>query len=236
MENVSTKDTRERHIRTGRYLKDIIFAANDGIITTFAVVAATVGGSLSPAVILIVGFANLFADGFSMATGNYLGTKSEKDFYKKEEAIEWDEIARIPEDERREIHDILEKKGYRGDALEQLTGLIVSNEQFWIDFMMQEELGLSNPGDESPVKNGTITFFAFVSAGIIPLLPYIFFGSNASFLTAAISTGIALFLVGASRRFFSSASWLLLGLEMLMIGGAAAAIAYGIGFALKSLL
>ena len=236
MENISIQDMRERHIRTGRYLKDVIFAANDGIITTFAVVAATVGGALSPAVILIVGFANLFADGFSMATGNYLGTKSEKDFYKKEECIEKYEVAHIPEDERQEIREILEKKGYRGDALEQLTGLIVSNEQFWVDFMMQEELGLSNPGDESPVKNAAITFFSFVVAGVIPLLPYIFFGKDASFLTAAISTGSALFIIGASRRFFSNTSWFLLGLEMLGIGGAAAAIAYGIGFTLKSLI
>ncbi|MFY9463123.1 MAG: VIT1/CCC1 transporter family protein, partial [Candidatus Sungiibacteriota bacterium] len=82
----------EQHIRAGRYLKDVVYAANDGMVTTFAVVAATIGGALSPATILIVGLANLFADGFSMASGNFLGTRSEQEFYKKEEAEEWEEV------------------------------------------------------------------------------------------------------------------------------------------------
>ena len=234
--NVLPENARERHIRTGRYLKDIIFAANDGIITTFAVVAATVGGALSPAVILIVGFANLFADGFSMATGNYLGTKSEQDFYRKEEAEEYREVKDIPEQERQEIKDILSHKGYQGQELEQMTGLICSNEKFWVEFMMLEELKLSNPGGESAAKNAFITFVSFVCAGIIPLLPYLFFGTTASFFSAAIFTGAALFSVGALRAFFSRASWMFLGFEMLAIGGVAAGIAYGIGFAIRALV
>lgn len=229
----SPKD-REAHIRTGRYLKDVVFAANDGIITTFAVVAATVGGSLSPSVILIVGLANMLADGFSMATGNYLGTKSAIDFYKKEEAVEREEVKRIPEDEKQEVREILERKGYRGEDLERMTALIVSREQFWIDFMMAEEIGLSSPESELPLTNSIVTFVSFVSAGIIPLLPYIIFGRTASFLVAALCTGAALFCVGASRSFFSRASWIFLGFEMLLAGGAAAGIAYGVGFAIRA--
>lgn len=229
-------EAREAHIRTGRYLKDVVFAANDGIITTFAVVAATVGGALSPAVILIVGLANILADGFSMATGNYLGTKSAIDFYKKEEAVEREEVGRIPEEEKREVREILERKGYRGEDLERMTSLITSNEQFWIDFMMVEELGLSNLEGESPLMNGAVTFVSFVSAGMIPLLPYIVFGEQASFLIACATTGAALFCVGALRSFFSRASWMLLGLEMLSLGGVAAGIAYGVGFAIRGFL
>lgn len=228
--------TRERHIRTGRYLKDIIFAANDGIITTFAVVAATVGGALSPATILIVGIANLFADGFSMATGNYLGTKSEIDFYKKEEAEEYREVKETPEKEREEIREILSAKGYAGAELEQMTVLVCSNEKFWVDFMMREELNLNDPTGESPFVNGAITFFSFVGVGVIPLLPYLLFGGNASFFSAAACTGTALFAVGAVRHFFSRTPWFVLGLEMLAVGGTAAGIAYGIGFAIKIMM
>lgn len=231
-----TENARERHIQTGRYLKDIIFGANDGIITTFAVVAATVGGGLSPATILIIGFANLFADGFSMATGNYLGTKSEQDFYKKEEAEEYREVKDTPEREREEIRDILSAKGYVGADVEQMTALICSNEKFWVDFMMAEELKLNNPADESPLANGIITLVAFVGAGLVPLLPYLVFGVNASFLSAVLFTGAALFVIGAMRHFFSRASWFVLGMEMLAIGGTAAGIAYGIGFAIKTLV
>lgn len=236
MREQQPQNAREQHIQTGRYLKDVIFAANDGIITTFAVVAATVGGALSPTVILIVGFANVFADGFSMATGNYLGTKSEMDFYKKEEEEEYREVKEIPEKERQEVRDILAAKGYVGVPLDQMTALISSNEKFWVDFMMREELNLNNPESYSPLVNGAVTFFSFVGAGVIPLLPYLLFGGNASFFSAAACTAVALFAVGAMRHFFSRASWLVLGIEMLAVGGTAAGIAYGIGFAIKTLV
>ena len=225
--------TREKHIRAGRYLKDMIYAANDGIVTTFAVVAATVGGSLSPAIILIVGIANLFADGFSMASGNYLGTRSERDFYKKEEEEERLEVNERPDQEVREVQEILAVKGYTGKDLEDMTRLITSRKEYWIRFMMLEELDLHAQEDESPFRSGTVTFVSFVIAGAIPLLPYVFYGSRASFRSAAISTGAALFVVGALRAYFSRQSWLFLGLEMLFVGGSAAGIAYGIGFAIR---
>lgn len=236
MENSVSQKSRERHIRFGRYLKDVVYAANDGIVTTFAVVAATVGGSLSPATILIVGIANLFADGFSMASGNYLGMRSERDLYAREEAEEKREVKQIPDEERREVREILAKRGYTGSDLEEMTRLITSREEYWIRFMMQEELKLHNPEYESPVRSGGVTFVSFVSAGTVPLLPYVFFGTEASFLLAAASTGAALFIVGALRTWFSSQSWALLGLEMLLVGGSAAAIAYGIGFALRAVI
>ena len=226
---------REEHIRIGRYLKDIVFAANDGIVTTFAVVAATVGGALDPATILVVGIANLFADGFSMASGNYLGTRSERDFYGKEEMREREEVMEKPAEEQAEVRQILSAKGYHGAKLEEMTRLIASNEDYWIRFMMHEELDLHISKEESPLKNGLITFLSFVVAGSIPLLPYVLFGSGASFLSAAASACAALFAVGALRAYFSRQSWALLGLEMLAVGGSAAGIAYVIGFALRSL-
>lgn len=235
-EFLSSSRTREDHIRTGRYLKDVIYAANDGIVTTFAVVAATVGGSLSPATILIVGIANLFADGLSMAGGNYLGTRSEKDFYDKEALEEKKEIKIIPEQEKQEIRDILAAKGYSGADLDQLVLLIASNEQFWVDFMMQEELNLYIPDTESALKNAVITFFSFAAAGSIPLLPYLVYSHGASFMITSVVSGIALFGIGAARAYFSQRSWVMLGLEMFVVGGSSAAIAYGIGFFLNALI
>jgi len=236
MEQATTLDIRERHIVTGRYLKDIVFAANDGIVTTFAVVAGTVGADLSLAVILIIGFSSMIADGFSMAGGNFLGTRSEKDFYRKEEQEEYREIKEIPERERQEVRDILIEKGYSGVELEQMVALISGNEKFWVEFMMLEELKLYSPEDESPSRNAAITFASFVIAGAIPLIPYVVFGQRASFLTASIFSGAALFVVGALRAYFSPRSAFALGLEMLVVGGIAAAIAYGIGFMLQALI
>lgn len=230
------QNPHERHIRVGRYLKDVVYAANDGIITTFAVVAATVGGGLAPATILILGMANLFADGFSMATGNYLGTKSDQDFYKKEEAEEWEEVRERPEDERAEVRTILTAKGFTDRDLEDLLRLMTSRKQFWIDFMMHEELQLHAPKGESAVRSSVVTFMAFIIAGSIPLLPYILFGEGASFAVVSGATATTLFIVGSLRAYFSKQSWVLLGLQMLVIGGAAAAIAYAIGAAIRSVV
>lgn len=223
----------ERHIRIGRHLKDAVYGANDGVITTFAVVAATVGGGLSAATILIIGIANLFADGFSMATGNYLGTRSEQDFYKKEEAEEWDEVRNAPEEERAEVRAILAAKGYAGKDLDDLLRLITSREQFWIDFMMREELHLYAPENESAIRSALVTFVTFILAGSIPLLPYLMFRGEASFAAVSAATGIALFVIGSLRAYFSKDSWLYLGFEMLMAGGLAAGIAYGVGTAIR---
>jgi len=203
MDGFSNQGTREKHIRIGRYLKDAIYAANDGIVTTFAVVAATVGGALSPATILIVGIANLFADGFSMASSNYLGSRSENDFYAREEAEERREIEEKPGEERAEIRGILSRKGYEGQDLDLLLELVVSKEQMWLDLMMGEELGLHKSGSVSPRHSAVLTLVSFVIAGSIPLLPYLILGKSASFILAAASTGAALFGVGAARSWFS---------------------------------
>lgn len=226
----------ERHIRIGRHLKDVVYGADDGIITTFAVVAATVGGGLSPATILIVGIANLLADGFSMATGNYLGTKSEQDFYKKEEAEEWEEVRNSPDEERAEVRAILAAKGYEGKDLDDLLRLITSREQFWIDFMMREELQLYAPKDESAMRSALVTLCAFVAAGSIPLLPYLVFRTATSFLMVSAATGLALFVIGSLRAYFSKEPWWLLGFGMLGAGGFAAAIAYGAGAVIRILI
>lgn len=224
---------RERHVVLGHYLRDIVFAANDGIITTFAVVAGVVGAALSSKIILIIGFASLLADGFSMATGNYLGTKSEKELYQKEEALEKEEIENLREKELEEIREILFKKGYQSSNLESMVRLISSNKQYWVDFMMHEELGLFLPEVDSPIRHAAATFIAFITVGAIPLFPYLILSGNQALVASAAFSGLTLFAVGALRKFFSQRSWLKSGLEMLLMGGFTAGIAYLIGYLLK---
>lgn len=226
---------RKRHIRIGRYLKDVVFAANDGVVTTFAVVAGTVGASLSPAIVIILGIANLFADGISMAAGNYLGTKSEMQFYQREREIEEHEIDTVPEDERTEVLDIVRDMGYGEPDAKQLTGLITSNRAFWLDTMMHKELGLFAPDGESPIKNALATFVSFAVAGFMPLIPYIF-GIHATFSISIAITAITLFITGALRSYFSDKSWVVLGMETLAVGGCAAAVAYAVGLLLRHLV
>lgn len=223
--------------KIGEFLKDAVYAANDGIVTTFAVVAGVVGASLDPLIILILGFANLFADGISMASGNYLGSKSENDLYAAERAKNRKILLNNREEYKNRVARFLKEKGYTDEVVGGLAELMTQNEEFALDFVLHEEMGLAEQEESKPMKGALVTVFSFMIAGLIPLLPYIFFAdSQNAFLFAVIFTAIALFLVGAARAFFIQNSWHKSGFEMLLIGGIAAAVAYGIGFIVSSLV
>ena len=223
--------------KIGEFLKDAVYAANDGIITTFAVVAGVVGAALDPVVILVLGFANLFADGISMASGNYLGTKSEKDLYSKERAHNQRLLGENKAAYKERIVKFLRNKGYGEQDLGGLAELITHNEKFALDFIMHEEMGLVEQEEARPAKGALVTFLAFMLAGLVPLVPYIFFTASANtFLYASMFTGIALFGIGAARAAFTEKSWISSGLEMFFVGGMAAVVAYGIGFGISSVV
>ncbi len=227
---------RYHHAGRGSYLRNMVYGANDGIVTTFAVVAGVAGAALSPKVVLILGFANLLADGLAMATGNFLGTASENQLQAKERRMEEWEVANVPAEERKEIEDIYRQKGFRGGDLASVVSVITGDKKLWVDEMMINELGIIPGGEESPVKNGLATLVAFVAAGLLPLLPYVFgvrFGSQ--FATATAMTGLALFAVGSARSLITKERALVAGLEMLGVGALAAAAAYGVGYFLQGL-
>jgi len=180
------------------YIKDIIYAANDGIITTFAVVSGVAGASLSPAIVLILGMANLLADGFSMAVSNYLGTKSEKEYLKRQNG------------------NININKNEYSSSTKKIT---------------LERGGSWQP--EAALKASALTFASFVSAGFLPLIPYMILeGANVFWISVA-STAIALFFVGSFRAFYTGKNWFFSGFEMLSVGGLAAIIAYIVGALIK---
>ena len=223
--------------KIGEYLKDAVYAANDGAITTFAVVAGVAGASLEPLIILILGFANLFADGISMASGNYLGTKSEKDLYSKERSQNERLFEEDKEIYKKRVAKFLRDKGYEERDVGGLAELITHNKKFALEFIMHEEIGLVEQVAQRPIKGALVTLVAFMIAGLVPLAPYILFaGAGNMFLYASIFTGIALFSVGAARSIYTERSWFSAGFEMLFIGGIAAVVAYGIGFAVSNIV
>ena len=154
------------------YLRDWVYGGIDGTVTTFAVAAGVAGASLSPRIVLILGFANLLADGFSMAVANYSGTKTEREQYERLIAIEHKHIAAIPDGEREEIRQIFAKKGFHGEDLERAVRTISADEARWAQTMVLEEYGLA-PLARSPVKAALCTFGAFALFGSIPLVPYL---------------------------------------------------------------
>ena len=154
-------------------IEDFVYGATDGAVTTFAVVAGVVGAELSPSIILILGFSNLFADGFSMAIGNYLGSKSQKGYIEKEKRRKEWEIDNLVEQEKQEIKDIYKEKGFKEEILEEIVRVITSKKKVWIDTMMKEELGLIED-KKQPLDAAITTFAAFNLVGVIPLIPFIF--------------------------------------------------------------
>ena len=224
----------------GQFIKSVIYGGLDGIITTFAVVAGVAGASLAPSIVLILGFANLIADGISMAIGDYLSTRAEQEYEASERAREEWEVENYPEGEKRELVELYVDKGVAQEDAEAAVSILSKNREAWVDVMMVEELGIIS-SDESPLKNALATFFSFAVFGFVPLLTYVLgtfitaFKDN-SFLFAAILTGLTLFVLGALKTALTSRSWIRSGIEMLIVGGAAAAAAYGIGYVLSRIV
>lgn len=209
------------------HLRDVIYGAIDGAVTTFAIVAGVVGAELPTKVIIALGVANVLADGFSMAAGNYSGTKAELDDARRLRDVEARHIRVAPEGERAELRAILAAKGLDGDVLEAAVEAIAANKKSWIDMMLVEEYGLS-PVDPHPMRAARATFLAFLAAGMVPLLPYIL-GLDDAFAWSVWATAVTFFAVGAMKSAWSLTSWWRSGLETLLIGGCAAAIAYVVG-------
>lgn len=221
---------QEKHAgKIGGSIKDIIYGANDGIITTFAVVAGVTGAALEPKTIIILGLSNLVADGFSMAASNYLGSRSERQLIESERERELREIDQVPDEEMEEVRGILGRSGFGEEDQRSMTRLIGKNKSFFADFMLRYELGL-NPHRNGDLWGAFLTFTAFAAAGLLPLLPFIFIGGTNSFSVSSLATGISLFGVGASRKMVTEKNWFVSGAEMLLIGGVAAAAAYAIGY------
>ncbi len=130
------------------YLRDFVFGAVDGLVTTFAVVSGAAGASLSSRIVIILGVANLIGDGFSMAAGNFLATQADRDLVKKARDIEASHIKKVPEGEKEEIRQIFARKGFKGHALESAVTIITSDPKLWIDTMLKEELGLPLEGED----------------------------------------------------------------------------------------
>ena len=234
MEHSHSTEAIEQRIASGpahNYLRDWIYGGIDGAVTTFAIVSGVVGAQLSPWIILVMGFANLFADGFSMAASNYLGTKAEHDDLKRLEAIENRHIELAPEGEREEVRQIYLNKGFMGEDLERVVDLITSDRNRWVETMLREEYGLPQEV-RSAWSAALATFSAFLACGLVPLLPYLFRLNNA-FEVSVIMTGVVFFAIGSLKSRWSTSSWWWSGVTTLLVGGIAATLAYLVGMSLR---
>ena len=216
-------------------ISDAVLGAIDGCVTTFAIIAGAIGAGFSASVALILGFANLFADGFSMAVSNYEANKAQKEFIESVRKTEAEHIQKIPKGEREEIRQIFQRKGFEGDVLEKIVSTITQNKNLWIDTMLLEEHGLQIQ-TQNPIKAALTTFGAFLLVGAIPLIPFFISAItiNQQFILSAIFAGMMFFMIGMLKSMVFAKPIFLSGVQTLVTGGAAASLAFITGYLLRT--
>lgn len=233
-------DHNSSFARLQRYLSEFVYGGIDGSVTTFAVVAGSTGANFDVTIIIILGLANLLADGISMSVGSYLSHKTDVQNYQKHKNIEIWEVENYPEIEKEEIREIYKAKGFEGEILEKVVDTITSDNERWVDTMMKEELQMI-PSDKSPAMIGLMTYLSFIVVGSIPMLTYIinfFSGGDTDnlFLYSCILTSIAFFMIGYLKSFVTQSGKIKGILETLFLGGIAATVAYFAGSILEKII
>lgn len=228
----------EAHSQNGEFVKAAVFGGLDGIITTFAVVASVAGADLPTEIVLVMGFANLLADGVSMAFGEYIGGDAEIKYKRYEHKRETWEMDNNPEGEIKEMVDIYVEKGVEKDDALLILTTMARYPEFFVNHMMVQELELLPAEEgESPLKPSIVIFFSFLLFGLVPLIAYVAFSSllssNELFGLSIGLTAVALFTLGAISSKFAAQPFWKSGLFVLANGGTAAAVAYLVGYVVE---
>lgn len=238
-ETKNSNESAEAHQAEGGLLKPIIFGGLDGILTSFAIVAGAAGGNLSPNVVLVLGFSNIFADALSMGVGEFLSSKANNEWILSERARENWEMENYPEGEICEMIDIYKERGMTQEDAELVIKTMAKYKDFFVDIMMTQELELQVPPEDhvqESFREGLVMFLSFAVFGALPLLGYVIIPamnphleSSELFEAACIVTGIVLFLMGLLKSKFCTKHWVYCGVETLLLGGACATVAYTLG-------
>jgi VIT1/CCC1 family predicted Fe2+/Mn2+ transporter len=225
---------RLRHNTSSRSRSSATLGGIDGCITTFAIVSGAAGAGLSAPIALVLGFANLLADGFSMAVSQYESIKTENAVIDSVREHEARHIEQIPQGEREEVRQIFQQKGFNGDTLETIVNTISGDKRLWIDTMLREEHGLQ-PGANNALLPASITFIAFILMGALPLIPFMFstLQMPQQFMLSSVIAALVFFCIGLLKSPATDKPRLGAGFSTLLTGGSAAALAYATGHILR---
>ncbi|MQY02263.1 VIT1/CCC1 transporter family protein [Actinomadura macrotermitis] len=212
---------------TGGWLRPAVFGAMDGLVSNFALIAGIAGGQASQRVVLLAGLAGLAAGAFSMAAGEYISVASQSELAAAEIEIERLELARHPVAEQRELAAVFEKRGVDAETAAEVARQLSRDPEDALEVHAREELGVA-PGElPSPVLAAASSFVSFAVGALLPVLPYLLGAVN--LWPAAIVSALGLFGAGALVSRVTSRSWWFSGLRQLALGGAAAALTFGVG-------
>ena len=225
---------KQEHER-GKFIRHIIFGAEDGLISTLGFLSGVTGAHLSKFTIAIVGIAEVFAAALSMGIGTYLSSKSQTEVLQRNVELEKLQIEKAPKRERKELEELYRKKGFKGKELGKIINKIMSNKKVVLNEMMSSELGIIPGRIENPISSALIMFSTFMILAMIPFAPYLLFPVSKAITISVIATVLALFCVGAAKTRLTKRNWFTSGLEMLVFGALAALVTYYIGLFISSL-
>ena len=214
----------------GLIFRNIILGGQDGIVNVLGIVLGVATATNSTYMVLLAGLAATFAESISMAAVAYTSTKAEIEHYESEVAKQKREVDETPDKARNDLRLIYREKGLSGKLLEQVVSGISSNKKAWIDTMMREELRLRDPSQGmSAFWQGILVGFSAIVGSFIPILPFFFLPVADSIIPSLAASLAALFLVGAYKSRRTSGKWIFGGLELMVIGGAAALAGWLVG-------
>jgi vacuolar iron transporter family protein len=206
-----------------------VFGANDGLVSNTCLIFGVAGAFSDAKVILLTGIAGLLAGAFSMAAGEYISMRSQRELYEYQIAQEREELERYPDEEAEELALIYNARGLPMDEARRMTKLMIANPEQALNTLAREELGLNPDQLGSPWGAAGSSFISFCVGAVLPLLPFLLdLGGNPLITAAYVSAG-ALFLVGALLSLFSGRNAFYGGARMLLIGAAAGVATYFIG-------
>lgn len=216
----------------GGGVRDIIFGANDGLVSILALVAGVYGAITESHPILIAGIAGAVAGAISMGTGAYLSSKSEKEVTERESERKGIRRKGTPEEEQTKLVKFYQARGFKRQEAEAVATRVSTQMELTSEYTIGEEVGLTSEESWPPIKAGILTGLSFAIVSVIPVLPFAFMEVSSAVITAVIASIACLFGVGASKAIFTRKSWIRSGLEMMAIGTLAAAATYAIGLAI----
>jgi VIT1/CCC1 family predicted Fe2+/Mn2+ transporter/rubrerythrin len=216
----------------GGGVRDVIFGANDGLVSILALVAGVYGAITESHPILIAGIAGAVAGAISMGAGSYLSAKSEKEVTEKESDRKGIRRKGTPEEEKERLIKFYQARGFKRRDAETIADRVALQVESRESYTLGEEVGLTSEESWPPTKAALFTGLSFAVVSLIPILPFAFMEVNPAVITAAIASIVCLFIVGASKAIFSRKSWVRSGIEMMAIGTLASVATYAIGLAI----
>ena len=227
----SIEEMRKRHREsgTGGNLRAAVFGVNDGLVSNLSLILGIAGASSNNRFVVLSGIAGLLAGAFSMAAGEYVSVRSQREMFEYQIGLEREELALYPAEEAQELALIYEARGLPEDEAAALATSTLADTEKALDTLAREELGLNPDELGSPWGAAISSFISFATGAFVPLAGFLFSQGGKALAGSILLTGCALFAVGATISLFTGRSALRSGLRMLAIGGAAGALTYGIG-------